>query len=81
MSDISDIDPIHELEAGMVLGIHNMYIVIPQFISTFLSSLVFAVLKDTKFDSFAIVLALGGIASVFAGIMVFRLTDEERKNS
>ncbi|KAI8824510.1 major facilitator superfamily domain-containing protein [Fimicolochytrium jonesii] len=31
------------LEAGMVLGIHNIYIVIPQFFSTFMCSVVFTV--------------------------------------
>ncbi|KAJ3032297.1 hypothetical protein HDV00_007705 [Rhizophlyctis rosea] len=34
-----------KLDAGMVLGIHNIYIVLPQFISTFVSSLVFAFLN------------------------------------
>ncbi|TPX64840.1 hypothetical protein SpCBS45565_g05580 [Spizellomyces sp. 'palustris'] len=34
----------HHLDAGMVLGIHNIYIVLPQFLSTFLCSVVFAII-------------------------------------
>ncbi|KAI9001651.1 major facilitator superfamily domain-containing protein [Gaertneriomyces semiglobifer] len=33
-----------QLDAGLVLGIHNVYVVLPQFLSTFLSSVVFAVI-------------------------------------
>jgi solute carrier family 45 protein 1/2/4 len=33
------------IDAGMVLGIHNIYIVLPQFISTFVTSLIFSVLE------------------------------------
>ncbi len=32
-------------EAGLLLGIHNMYIVLPQFLVTFFSSIVFAILE------------------------------------
>ncbi|KAI8924680.1 major facilitator superfamily domain-containing protein [Entophlyctis helioformis] len=34
--------PVH-LEAGMALGIHNIFIVLPQFVSTLMSAIVFAV--------------------------------------
>ncbi|CAI2162869.1 6527_t:CDS:2 [Funneliformis geosporum] len=32
-------------EAGVLLGIHNMYIVLPQFLVTFFSSIIFAILE------------------------------------
>ena len=34
-------------KAGIILGIHNLYLVCPQFIVTFLSSLIFAVMEPT----------------------------------
>ncbi|CAG8442005.1 2634_t:CDS:10 [Funneliformis mosseae] len=34
-------------EAGVLLGIHNMYIVLPQFLVTFISSIIFAILEPS----------------------------------
>lgn len=59
------------LEAGMVLGIHNIYIVVPQFISTFLSSVVFAIFGLWDGEGFVQVLAIGGIASFGAAALAF----------
>jgi hypothetical protein len=56
------------LEAGMVLGIHNIYIVIPQFISTLISSIIFSFVSEEKY-----VLFTGGIALFCAGSMALRM--------
>ena len=69
------------LDAGLVLGIHNIYIVLPQFLSTFLSSLIFMYtgwLKDKGhpgLDEFGWVLRIGGFASVVAGFYALRVEE------
>ncbi|KAJ3279726.1 hypothetical protein HK104_001196 [Borealophlyctis nickersoniae] len=78
------------LDAGMVLGIHNIYIVLPQFISTFLSSVVFALIAKIaewngddannleevdKYDSVGWVLRLGALASIWAGVVALRVKE------
>ncbi|CAG8809645.1 3854_t:CDS:1, partial [Racocetra persica] len=40
-------------DAGVLLGIHNIYIVIPQFIATFFSSVAFAILEGPTSNHFA----------------------------
>ncbi|RKP25287.1 hypothetical protein SYNPS1DRAFT_15876, partial [Syncephalis pseudoplumigaleata] len=56
--------------AGEILGIHNVYVVIPQFVSTFASSILFAL-----FDHFAPpaaigwILRLGGISVLWAAYL------------
>ncbi|KAJ3088840.1 hypothetical protein HK102_007812 [Quaeritorhiza haematococci] len=37
-----------KLEAGIVLGIHNIYIVLPQFVSTFMSAIVFQIINGNS---------------------------------
>ncbi|KAJ1974107.1 hypothetical protein H4R35_003773 [Dimargaris xerosporica] len=39
------------LDSGIVLGIHNMYVVFPQFFMTILSSVVFSLLQDSRMDT------------------------------
>ncbi|KAJ1940304.1 hypothetical protein EC988_007072, partial [Linderina pennispora] len=76
---VGDAIPMHELgehrpampvEAGTVLGIHNMYIVVPQFITAFASSLIFAVFERLgsvrHASEIAWVLRLGGVSSLVA---------------
>ncbi|KAJ2363089.1 hypothetical protein H4S01_004473 [Coemansia sp. RSA 2610] len=68
-----------ELSAGTILGVHNVFIVIPQFITAFASSLIFAVfehLQGTAPDAaggqharqIALVISLGGLS---AGVAVY----------
>jgi solute carrier family 45 protein 1/2/4 len=62
-----------QLHPGSVLGIHNMYVVLPQFVMTLISSVVFAVLErqgGSKDDPGAIgfVLRCGGVMALVAGI-------------
>ncbi|ORX73596.1 MFS general substrate transporter [Linderina pennispora] len=85
---VGDAIPMHELgehrpampvEAGTVLGIHNMYIVVPQFITAFASSLIFAVferLGSVKHASeIAWVLRLGGVSSLVAVYFAYKLVN------
>ncbi|RIA80349.1 major facilitator superfamily domain-containing protein [Glomus cerebriforme] len=44
-NDISINHSSHSTEAGVLLGIHNMYIVLPEFLVTFFNSIVFAILE------------------------------------
>ncbi|KAJ1828733.1 hypothetical protein LPJ56_000917 [Coemansia sp. RSA 2599] len=73
------------LSAGSILGTHNVFIVIPQFLTAFLSSLLFAYFEwiegsESKSDpgaqhahQIALVLRLGGIASAVAAYYSWRL--------
>ncbi|KAF7731757.1 hypothetical protein EC973_008271 [Apophysomyces ossiformis] len=61
-----------EFDAGMILGVHNMYVVFPQFAVAVISSFIFAaadaVAGDKKNDpsSVASVLAFGGLMAIVA---------------
>ncbi|CAM0136913.1 unnamed protein product [Umbelopsis sp. WA50703] len=63
--------------AGVILGIHNMYIVLPQFLVTFLSSILFHFIEtstsnqDTPPNAIGIVLRVG---AVMAGIACYLST-------
>ncbi|KAJ2492706.1 hypothetical protein IWW37_001152 [Coemansia sp. RSA 2050] len=72
------------LSAGTILGIHNVFIVVPQFITALASSLIFAFFehasgsKPKNPDSqqayeIALVLRLGGISSVVAAYYAWKL--------
>jgi solute carrier family 45 protein 1/2/4 len=70
--------PTNQLEAGVILGIHNVYIVMPQFISTIISSAVFALMgwllpEYGQLDAFVTVLVICGMAPLFAGVLAYRL--------
>ncbi|RUS22705.1 hypothetical protein BC937DRAFT_87687 [Endogone sp. FLAS-F59071] len=74
--------------AGILLGIHNMYIVLPQFLVTFFSSLVFRVLEpepasagaelggevEAGADAIGVVLRFGGVMAGVAGVLAWRLS-------
>ncbi|KAJ2398224.1 hypothetical protein GGI05_000215 [Coemansia sp. RSA 2603] len=74
------------LSAGTILGIHNVFIVMPQFITAFMSSIVFAFFEhiespDSSADpgaqhahQIALVLRLGGIASAVAAYYAWKLS-------
>ncbi|KAJ3412140.1 hypothetical protein HDV05_001178 [Chytridiales sp. JEL 0842] len=56
------------LDAGVILGIHNVYIVLPQFVATFVTSLIFAGLEYLGVgDAFGWCLRAGVLAEVVAG--------------
>jgi solute carrier family 45 protein 1/2/4 len=63
-----------EFDAGMILGVHNMYIVFPQFAVAIISAFIFAINDSIKdgdegkdaSSSVASVLAFGGIMAVIA---------------
>ncbi|KAK5667782.1 hypothetical protein QVD99_005628 [Batrachochytrium dendrobatidis] len=72
------------LQAGMVLGIHNIYIVLPQFLSTVMSAIVFAIISELQksspietpaeaFDAFGWTLRLGAFASIGAAIIALKI--------
>lgn len=67
-------------QAGVILGIHNMAIAVPQMIATLGSSLVFKFVqkpRGTPGDhSFAIVMALGGIFVLGSCVFALRIKDE-----
>jgi len=65
----------NKLSSGIILGIHNMYVVLPQFVVTFLSSIFFALIKvveiqEDNFDSFGWVLRFGGIGAIISTFLV-----------
>lgn len=69
--------PSHQLEqqqddfdAGMILGVHNMYIVFPQFAVAIISSLIFAASTAPEGESnVAIVLGFGGLMALIAALI------------
>lgn len=76
-------------EAGVLLGIHNIYIVLPQFLVTIFSSIIFAILepsgdknitrqhhphnKNLDADSIGFVLRVGGLMTIIAGFLSIKL--------
>lgn len=68
-----------KLDAGIVLGIHNIYIVIPQFISTFACSIIFKLAEfeanGSPVDEYGLVLRVGGISAIFAGFLCLRVKE------
>lgn len=64
-----------EFDAGMILGVHNMYIVFPQFAVAIISSLIFAAsgqVKDPNDEgrsNVSTVLAFGGLMALIAAII------------
>lgn len=68
--------------AGSVLGLHNVAIVIPQFLVTAISSLIFAIMEPDKesdqdagqsSDTLGLIFRLGGCCALIAGILAVRL--------
>lgn len=67
-------------QAGVILGIHNMAVTMPQIIATLASSVAFKFLqkpRGTPGDhSFAYVLAAGGVSTLVAAWLTSRIQDE-----
>lgn len=61
--------------AGVLLGIHNMYIVLPQFLVTFLSSIIFRILesRDGSNDAIGIILRFGAVMAGIAGYLSLKI--------
>jgi hypothetical protein len=60
----------YPLEAGKIIGIHNIYIVVPQFISTLVCLVIFYFLDDESY-----VFCFGGVAWIVAGIMALSVDE------
>ncbi|CAO0796629.1 unnamed protein product [Mucor circinelloides] len=64
-----------EFDAGMILGVHNMYIVFPQFAVAIISSLIFAASGEVKDpndegrSNVSTVLAFGGLMALIAAVI------------
>lgn len=65
---------------GIILGIHNMSVAAPQILATLGSSVIFKFMqkpRGTPGDrSFAVVMAAGGISTLFAAYLTSRIKDE-----
>ncbi|KAI8360833.1 major facilitator superfamily domain-containing protein [Blakeslea trispora] len=61
--------------AGVLLGIHNMYIVLPQFLVTFFSSIVFRMLENDEgsTDTIGFILRVGAVMAGIAGFISLRI--------
>lgn len=61
--------------AGVLLGIHNMYIVLPQFLVTFFSSIVFRILESSEgsTDTIGIILRVGAVMAGVAGFISLKI--------
>ncbi|KAI9364303.1 major facilitator superfamily domain-containing protein [Pilaira anomala] len=65
--------------AGVLLGIHNMYIVLPQFLVTFLSSFIFKLLEqrpelnETPPDGIGLILRIGAVMAGIAGFISLKI--------
>lgn len=70
--------------AGVLLGIHNMYIVLPQFLVTFLSSIIFRLLDNSKAelnettpsDTIGLILRIGAVMAGVAGLISMKIGKE-----
>jgi len=80
------VDPSNEFNAGIILGVHNMYIVFPQFAVAIISSLIFAIVHSTtgsppvgdEFEGGVVwVLRFGGVMALFAAISSRWIEEEQ----
>ncbi|KAJ3106877.1 hypothetical protein HDU97_005364 [Phlyctochytrium planicorne] len=79
------------LSAGIILGIHNIYIVVPQFISTLVTSLIFKIVDavaekddetgsyDPKLDAYGWCLRVGAIATLISACMAWNVREARRR--
>ncbi|KAJ2344014.1 hypothetical protein GGF43_005557 [Coemansia sp. RSA 2618] len=81
-ADVGAGQPSPELSAGTILGVHNVFIVIPQFITAFSSSLIFAVFEHIQGSGeaggqharqIALVMSLGGLSAAGAAYLAWVL--------
>ncbi|KAF8963838.1 hypothetical protein BGZ46_000882 [Entomortierella lignicola] len=83
--------PPEATSAGALLGIHNIYIVLPQFLVSFLSSLVFAAIEPRPEDNtgdqpdqpgdpetIGVMLRIGGVMAGIAALLSLRLWKQPR---
>jgi solute carrier family 45 protein 1/2/4 len=67
-------------DAGVVLGLHNVFISFPQMVSSLLSSVIFKALQKPRGEPFdnsvAWVMRFGGCAAVVAGLLTVPLQDQ-----
>ncbi|KAJ2991434.1 hypothetical protein HDV02_003777 [Globomyces sp. JEL0801] len=57
------------LNSGIILGIHNMYICLPQFISTLINMVIFSIVSV---DAFGWVIRISGISSILAALYIVK---------
>jgi solute carrier family 45 protein 1/2/4 len=64
-----------EPAAGVLLGIHNMYVVLPQFLVTFFSSIIFKLLENNEgtTDAIGVVLRFGALMAGVAGFISLKI--------
>ncbi|KDN50699.1 hypothetical protein RSAG8_01197, partial [Rhizoctonia solani AG-8 WAC10335] len=70
--------------AGLFLGIHNIFVVLPQFLSISISAIIFSIrdpgrsvlggaptgaINDQKISSLTLILSLGGLNSLVAAVL------------
>ena len=69
-----------EDQAGVILGLHNVAISAPQILATLMSSVIFKIAQKPRGspwdDSVGWVLRFGGIASLLAAYMTWRISEE-----
>lgn len=65
---VSEVDNT-SLKPGVILGLHNVYLCIPQFIATFISMVIFMIFKE---DSYGWAIRIGGFFSIFGGFMALK---------
>lgn len=81
LNENSSSDSPRSLSAGIVLGIHNVYIVLPQFVSTLMSAAVFWMSEnEDSASAFGSVLRIGGAFSIIAGIMALQVKEMKRRD-
>ncbi|KAJ3315828.1 hypothetical protein HDV04_000035 [Boothiomyces sp. JEL0838] len=59
-------DQQQQLSAGVIMGIHNIYVCVPQIFSTLLNMIIFSYIKN---DPFGWCIRVGSLFSLFAGIL------------
>ncbi|KAJ1980180.1 hypothetical protein H4R33_005546 [Dimargaris cristalligena] len=84
----SEGSPDQDLSAGIILGIHNMFVVMPQFLISFVSSIIFALFEsgsnsaeagahepaDNNAVTIGWILRIGGVASLVAAYLSLQIT-------
>ncbi|KAI3648874.1 hypothetical protein MP228_006728 [Amoeboaphelidium protococcarum] len=71
----------HHLSSGIVLGIHNVYTVLPQILSSLLSSLLFYMVQDDGRDpgNIGLVWMISGLFVVAGAILSCRLVQQQQQ--
>jgi solute carrier family 45 protein 1/2/4 len=68
------------IESGAILGIHNVYIVMPQLISSLLGSFVFFLIgQNDGIGGFALVISIGGFFACIGGILAIGFGSKYQK--